>query len=142
MNYLQKKKLAFMGIANRIKGFVQTVTGALPLTLTNCVDNKSIINYKLYGQCVQDGTPSIDNPIEVESVGDFSKNLFDINSVGEMYTSSGANVSLYLSITDGVLKNRYGAYANGTYIPCNIKTLSAGTRSVVRYRVLIVVVAI
>lgn len=127
MNYLQKKKLAFMSIANRIKGFVQTVTGALPLTLTNCVDNKSIINYKLYGQCVQDGIPTPNNPIEVQSVGDFSKNLFDINSIEKMYSTGGANLSRYLSITDGILKNKYGAYADGTYIPCNIKTLSTGT---------------
>ena len=105
MNYLEKKKLAFMSIANRIKGFVQTVTGALPLTLTNCVDNKSIINYKLYGQCVQDGTPSINNPIEVESVGDFSKNLFDMDSCeyhggdrkGESIISTTVlNVDIYL----------------------------------------------
>ena len=105
MNYLEKKKLAFMGIANRIKGFVQTVTGALPLTLTNCVDNKSIINYKLYGQCVQDGTPSINNPVEVESVGDFSKNLFDMDSCdyhgsgrkGEsIIATTGLNVDIYL----------------------------------------------
>ena len=105
MNYLQKKKLAFMSIANRIKGFVQTVTGALPLTLTNCVDNKSIINYKLYGQCVQDGTPSINNPVEVQSVGDFSKNLFDMDSCdyhgsdrkGESIISTTAlNVDIYL----------------------------------------------
>ena len=105
MNYLQKKKLAFMSIANRIKGFVQTVTGALPLTLTNCVDNKSIINYKLYGQCVQDGIPTPNNPIEVQSVGDFSKNLFDMDSCeymlgdrkGESIISTTAlNVDIYL----------------------------------------------
>lgn len=105
MNYLQKKKLAFMSMANRIKGFVQTVTGALPLTLTNCVDNKSIINYKLYGQCVQDGTPSINNPVEVESVGDFSKNLFDMDSCEYMHgdrkgesilSTTALNVDIYL----------------------------------------------
>ena len=105
MNYPQKKKLAFMSIANRIKGFVRTVTGALPLTLTNCVDNKSIINYKLYGQCVQDGTPSINNPVEVESVGDFSKNLFDMDSCEYMHgdrkgesiiSTTALNVDIYL----------------------------------------------
>ena len=50
MNYLQKKKLAFMSIVNRIKGFIRTVTGVLPLTLTNCVDEDCIIKFKLYGQ--------------------------------------------------------------------------------------------
>ena len=53
MTYLQKKKLAFMSIVNRVKGFVRTIMGALPLTLEGCVDGKSIIDYKLYGRSVQ-----------------------------------------------------------------------------------------
>lgn len=77
MNYLQKKKLAFMSIVNQVKGFVRTVMGALPLTLEGCVDEKSIIDYKIYGQSVQDGEPTPDNPIEVESVGEKTKNLIN-----------------------------------------------------------------
>lgn len=73
MTYLQKKKLAFMGIVNQVKGFVRTVMGALPLTLEGCVDNKSIIDYKIYGRSVQNGTPSPDNYVEVESVGDYDE---------------------------------------------------------------------
>ena len=73
MNYLQKKKLAFMSIVNRVKGIVRTVTGVLPLTLTNCVDEKSIIDYTLYGQSVQNGTPTPETPIEVESVGEYDE---------------------------------------------------------------------
>ena len=77
MNYLQKKKLAFMSIVNRVKGFVRTVTGVLPLTLTNCVDDDSIIDYTLYGQSVQDGTPTPETPVEVESVGEKTTNLIN-----------------------------------------------------------------
>jgi hypothetical protein len=73
MNYLQKKKLAFMSIVNSVKGFVRTITGSLPLTLEGCVDEKSITDYKLYGQSVQDGTPTPDTPIEVESVGEYDE---------------------------------------------------------------------
>ena len=73
MNYLQKKKLAFMSIVNRVKGFVRTITGALPLTLEGCVDEESIIDYTLYGQSVQNGTPTPDTPIEVESVGEYEE---------------------------------------------------------------------
>ena len=73
MNYLQKKKLAFMSIVNKVKGFIRTITGALPLTLEGCVDGKSIIDYTLYGQSVQDGTPTPEMPIEVESVGEFDE---------------------------------------------------------------------
>ena len=73
MNYLQKKKLAYMSIVNRVKGFVRTITGALPLTLEGCVDEESIIDYTLYGQSVQNGTPTPETPIEVESVGEYDE---------------------------------------------------------------------
>ena len=76
MNYLQKKKLAFMSIVNRVKGFIRTITGALPLTLEGCVDDESIIDYTLYGQSVQNGTPTPDTPIEVESVGEKTRNIW------------------------------------------------------------------
>lgn len=62
-----------MSIVNRVKGFIRTITGALPLTLESCVDEKSVTYYKLYGQSVQNGTPMPDTPIEVESVGEFDE---------------------------------------------------------------------
>lgn len=55
MNYLQKKKLAFMSIVNSVKGFIRTITGVFPLTLTNCVDEESIADYTIYGNSVQNG---------------------------------------------------------------------------------------
>lgn len=77
MNYFQKKKLAFMSIVNRVKGFIRTITGALPLTLEGCVDEESIIDYTLYGQSVQNGTPTPETPVEVESVGEKTTNLIN-----------------------------------------------------------------
>lgn len=80
MNYLQKKKLAFMSIINNISGgvagFVRTVMGLLPLTLNDCVDSDSIIDYKIYGESVQDGTPTPDAPVEIGSVGERTINLY------------------------------------------------------------------
>lgn len=35
------------------------------------------LDYKIYGNSVQDGTPSPENPIEVQSVGDKTKNLWN-----------------------------------------------------------------
>lgn len=92
MNYLQKKKLAFMSIVNSVKGFVRNITGVFPLTLTNCVDEESITDYTIYGNSVQNGTPKPDNPIEVECVGELVENLF--NEYDELvlgyYDDSGA----------------------------------------------------
>ena len=39
---------------------------------------KNMRNYEIYGNSVQDGTPSPDTPIEVQSVGDLTTNLFNI----------------------------------------------------------------
>ncbi len=46
-----------------------------------------IENYRIYGNSVQNGTPTPDSPVEIESVGDRTKNLFDINQV--VNTNSG-----------------------------------------------------
>ena len=43
-------------------------------------------NLKIYGNSVQNGTPSTDNPVEIESVGDI-KNKFDVNKWYEFLRS-------------------------------------------------------
>lgn len=73
MNYLQKKKLAFMSVVNSVKGFVRTVFGVPPITLPDCVDEESLINYTIEGNSVQNGEPTPDAPIEVESVGEYDE---------------------------------------------------------------------
>lgn len=73
MNYLQRKKLAFMKVVSSLKGFVRSIAGIPPLTLPNCVDEDSIINYTINGNSVQSGTPSPDNPIEIDSVGEYDE---------------------------------------------------------------------
>lgn len=58
--------------------------------LTATAENKSTLeinktykgkldNYKIYGNSIQKGTPSVTNPVEIQSVGDKTSNLFDIN---------------------------------------------------------------
>ena len=127
MNYLQKKKLAFMSIVNQIKGFVRTVTGIPPLTLPDCVDADSIINYTIDGNSIQDGTPTPENPVEVESVGEFTKNLlplkeglnFTIKSMkysvkNGKFTVSGTCVEVYAS--NVAFKNNFSfTIKAGTY---------------------------
>jgi hypothetical protein len=77
MNYLQKKKTVFMSIVNKTKGFVRTISNVPPLTIYDCVDEDSIINYSIRGNSIQDGTPTPDAPINVESVGEKTINLFN-----------------------------------------------------------------
>ena len=49
-----------------------TVSGKPPLTLEKSV-GKDLEDYKIYGESVQDGTPTPETPIEVESVGDYDE---------------------------------------------------------------------
>ncbi len=90
MNYLQKKKLAFMSIVNSVKGFIRTITGVFPLTLTNCVDEGSVIDYKVYGASggmgdYEEGSGKYKILIRVSG-----KNLLDI-SKAENGSITGAN---------------------------------------------------
>ena len=46
-----------------------TTASGYPISLTDHLEGESVIDYKIYGNIVQDGTPTPDNPIEVQSVG-------------------------------------------------------------------------
>lgn len=50
--------------------------GVPPLTLLNCAA-EIMLDYSIYGNSIQDGTPTPSNPIEIESVGDKTKNLWN-----------------------------------------------------------------
>ena len=67
------KKRAFMSIVNAVKGFVKTISGIPPITLPDCVDDESLIGYSISGNSVQNGEPTPENPVEVESVGDYDE---------------------------------------------------------------------
>ena len=90
MNYLLKKKQAFMTIVNSIKGFLRSVSGIPPITLEKCVDNESLVNYQIFGNSIQDGEPSPAAPVVVESVGEKTKNLLQIV---EGYNTNGGNAT-------------------------------------------------
>lgn len=129
MNHLQKKKIAFMSIVNSVKGFVRTITGSLPLTLEGCVDEESITDYKLYGQSVQDGTPTPDTPIEVESVGEKTKNLFNYADYTTLTNYNGNDISAnWLTIDGDLFYIKHDYYNGGCWLtPTKQWGLLAGT---------------
>lgn len=57
------------------QGFTREIFGIPPLTLDAI--GKNTLDYKIYGNSIQDGTPTPENPIEVQSVGDKTKNLWN-----------------------------------------------------------------
>lgn len=50
-----------------------------PLVMENCKKNKRMKQLEVYGNCFQDGTPSPENPIEVQCVGELVTDETDIN---------------------------------------------------------------
>lgn len=49
MTYLQKKKNAFLTFINRARGFLKAVTGTSSLTLSDCVDDESLVSLSIKG---------------------------------------------------------------------------------------------
>lgn len=72
---------------------VATYTGTLPATLQTV--EGYLESYKIYGNTVQGGTPTPENPIEPEGVGERTANLFDASTVevGGITPSTGAETT-------------------------------------------------
>lgn len=51
------------------KSIPHTTVSDYPVSVSDHLEGESVIDYKVYGNSVQDGTPSADNPIEIQSVG-------------------------------------------------------------------------
>lgn len=72
-------------------GVIAELTGTLPLTIDS--DGSELIDYRIYGESVQDGTPPPEEPAEVQSVGDLVIDEIDPNygSYKVPVTVSGEN---------------------------------------------------
>ena len=123
MKLLERRRALMSGLLK----FIRLISGKPPITLEACIDDKSTIDYKLYGESVQDGTPTPEAPIEVESVGEKTINLFDFDSITGLKQTNGGDISVYYTIENGILTNKYGRYGSGTYFVCNVTRLEAGT---------------
>lgn len=62
------------------------VKGVFPLKLEKS-SGKDLTNYKIEGNSVQEGTPTTENPIEIESVGDKTSNFADLSKAVAMTTT-------------------------------------------------------
>lgn len=70
-------------------------SGTLPLMTTHPTKGKNLLNYQIYGNSIQDGTPTPSTPVEIVSVGETSINKFDKNNYTylDAYISGGAEVN-------------------------------------------------
>ena len=84
------------------------VNGDSPLTLHNS-HGQNLTNYKIYGNSIQNGTPTPEAPIEVESVGDKTVNLFNPSYNFSGYNAYGLTID-YLEDEDCFLINGTAAF--------------------------------
>ena len=96
--------------------------GASPLSITDSI-GKPLRNYKISGNSVQDetSTPTPENPVEVQSVGDKTKNLFDIDA----FLALNDNSAYYSKNENGELVQVKTDYRTDTSL-FNYVTLPAG----------------
>lgn len=74
---------------------------------------KNLRNYEIYGNSVQDGTPSPDNPVEIQSVGDLTtKNLLPYPYI---YTTKTINGVTFTDNGDGSITIDGTATANAVF---------------------------
>jgi len=99
-----------------------------PLTLPSSM-GLNLKDYKIYGNSVQNGTPTPNAPVEVESVGDKTKNLFDKNNANLFngyFSSNGDRKITNYSQTLGT----YGSF----YIKCKANTTYTISRKIIGSR--------
>lgn len=113
-----------------LNGTLTKVSGELPLLLKNA-KNKELGNYTIYGNCVQESSPTTEKPVEIKETGDLTNNILVNNLVpGATGTVTGVNytVNKDLSIslkgkTTGIFSLRLAGKWNN---PNTIITLKAG----------------
>lgn len=89
---------------------VETYIGTLPATLQTV--EGYLESYKIYGNTVQDGTPTPENPITPSGCGERTENLFDLSSYYEVSSP----------ISDIIIeKNRITYNASGQYLAIKYK---------------------
>ena len=80
-------------LANRFVGGTKELSGTPPLSFKS--KGKPLTAWSITGNTVQNGTPTPENPVEVQAVGDRTGNLFDKNTitVGNFATVSGTTTN-------------------------------------------------
>ena len=86
---------------------VSEISGVPPFTFIS--RGEQLLDYRIYGNTVQDGTPAPETPAEVQGVGEQTENLFDkdaavvyiayITSAGKwFYANDSRSVTIFLQI--------------------------------------------
>lgn len=110
------------------KGFTRETSGTVPLTINGI--GKDLKDWSITGNTVQNGTPTPENPVEVQAVGDRTGNLFDnslLEQGGWKATAGTIPTKLLPGETNYTNRTRYNqiipllASTLSLYCPANIK---------------------
>ena len=99
-------------------------TGSLELASTN------VKSLRIYGNSIQNGTPSESTPVEIQSVGEKSKNLFDVNATIESSQGSDTIVVEGTNIT-----TKYNQDATHKYL-FNYINVNSSEQYTISYKVI------
>lgn len=96
MNQYLRRKIWTLNRSGKFRGYLRTVSG-YPVTLTDCMAGQPV-SLAVDGNAVQDGTPTPDNPVDVQLCGDRTVNLLDVDLVfsGSINNSSIRYTELYI----------------------------------------------
>ena len=100
----------FLGAFTTIRQFIESY--GYPLVMEGIKTAGTLLNYKVWGNAKQDGTPTPDTPIEVQGVGVKTKNLLDSPILNGQIDKSG--VLQNLSSPSGRLRTNYIAVEPNT----------------------------
>ena len=56
--------------ADKSVSIPHTTVSGYPMTVTDHLGGENVLDYKIYGNSIQNGTPAADTPIDIQSVGD------------------------------------------------------------------------
>lgn len=133
MNYLRKKLQGIMTCSD-FEGYLRTISGAPPLTLPYSL-GKDITSLTLTGNAVQNGTPSPETPVEVQGVGERTRNLFDYKYFFDNCIAGNLSRLVYevkpnTSYTLSTSVPAEGGYASVFLSSGVVKTVTAGNDGV------------
>lgn len=100
------------------KGFTRETSGTVPLTINGI--GKDLKAWSITGNTVQNGTPTPENPVEVQAVGDRTGNLFDYSTIRTGYRIAWATGADYADNT--AMMSDYIKVKNTTY-SCSDKAM-------------------
>ena len=90
-----------------------TTVSDYPISVSDHLEGERVIDYKVYGNSVQDGTPTPDTPIEIQSVGDLVTSGEHAGKYDVPVTVCGKNLIPYPYYETTITKNGITFTDNG-----------------------------